>query len=83
MPGTRSRTASKSASVSKSLELWLPYLLPPSYSATIMFEPIFWICWMMYCLPVSPTVTTRISDAVPMTMPSAVKMNRILLVRKV
>ncbi len=38
---------------------------------------------MMYCLPVSPTVTTRISDAVPMTMPSAVKMNRILLVRNV
>ncbi len=37
----------------------------------------------MYCLPVSPTVTTRISDAVPMTMPSAVKMNRSLLVRKV
>src|SRR6478735_3662724 len=37
----------------------------------------------MYCLPVSPMVTTRISDAVPITMPIAVSMNRTFCSNKV
>src|SRR2546423_1248577 len=42
-----------------------------------MFAPIDWIWVKMYCLPVMPMVTTRISEAVPMTMPNAVSMKRI------
>src|SRR5437016_8694451 len=41
-----------------------------------------WIWFMTYCLPVRPIVTTTISEAVPITMPSAVRANRTLLVRK-
>src|SRR5437763_15965888 len=41
-----------------------------------------WIWFMTYCLPVRPIVTTTISDAVPITMPSAVRAKRTLLVRK-
>src|SRR5437899_2882743 len=41
-----------------------------------------WIWFMTYCLPVSPIVTTTISEAVPITMPSAVRAKRTLLVRK-
>src|ERR1035437_10905821 len=37
---------------------------------------------MAYCLPVSPTVTTRMIDAEPMTMPTIVRMKRALLARK-
>ena len=48
-----------------------------------MFAPMAWICVMMYCLPVRPIVVTRMSDAVPMTMPSAVSAKRTLLVQKV
>ena len=48
-----------------------------------MLAPIDWICCSTYCLPVRPMVTTRISDAVPITMPSAVSAKRTLLVRKV
>ena len=36
----------------------------------------------MYCLPVSPMVTTRMTEAVPMTMPSAASAKRALLKRK-
>ena len=36
----------------------------------------------MYCLPVMPMVTTRMTEAVPMTMPSAVSAKRTLLARK-
>jgi len=35
-----------------------------------------------YCLPVIPTVTTRMIDAEPITMPSMVSRNRALLARK-
>src|SRR5579884_2207419 len=37
---------------------------------------------MTYCLPVSPMVTTTIREAVPITMPIAVRAKRTLLVRK-
>src|SRR5215467_14154149 len=40
-----------------------------------------WIWFITYCLPVSPMVTTRMSDIVPITMPSAVRAKRTLLVR--
>src|SRR3954468_20554162 len=36
---------------------------------------------MMYCLPVMPIVTTKMSEAVPMTMPRAVNMNRTFAAR--
>ena len=35
-----------------------------------------------YCLPVIPTVTTRMIDAEPITMPSMVSRKRALLARK-
>ena len=56
---------------------------PPAYSAIIMLEPMFCICCSRYCLPVRPMVTTRMSDAVPITIPSEVRMNRILPIRNV
>ena len=37
---------------------------------------------MMYCLPVSPMVTTKMSEAVPITMPSAVRAKRTLAAAK-
>src|SRR5437773_5487441 len=40
------------------------------------------IWFITYCLPVSPMVTTTMSEAVPITMPSAVRAKRTLLVRK-
>src|SRR6202012_4081391 len=36
----------------------------------------------MYCFPVSPTGTTRIREADPITMPREVSITRTLLVRK-
>src|SRR4029077_17303943 len=48
-----------------------------------MFAPIDWIKRCTYCLPVMPIVTTRISEAVPMTMPRAVRAKRTLLLMKV
>src|ERR1700756_1958165 len=48
-----------------------------------MFAPIAWIRRCTYCLPVSPIVTTRMRDAVPITMPSAVSAKRTLLLLKV
>ena len=55
---------------------------PPAYSTSTELVPIFWISSEMYCLPVKPMVTTRITDAVPITMPSAVSIKRVLLARK-
>ena len=52
------------------------------YSTSTRLVPMAWIRWRMYCLPVSPMVTTRISEAEPITMPSEVCMTRTLLVRK-
>src|SRR5580765_5947040 len=37
---------------------------------------------MTYCLPVRPIVTTTINEAVPITIPSAVRAKRHLLLRK-
>src|SRR5258707_14089795 len=41
--------------------------------------PSIW--FMTYCLPVRPMVTTRISVAVPITIPRVVRAKRTLLVR--
>src|SRR3954447_23428725 len=38
---------------------------------------------MTYCFPVNPIVTTRIKEAVPMTIPRAVRAKRTLLLMKV
>src|SRR5271157_3814039 len=48
-----------------------------------MLAPMPWIWFRTYCLPVRPTVTTRIREAVPMTIPRAVRVKRILFRRKV
>ena len=55
---------------------------PPEYSTSTSLVPIFWISFRMNCLPVMPMVTTKITDAVPMTMPRAVSAKRSLLERK-
>ena len=55
---------------------------PPLYSNSTELVISFSNSWRMNCLPVSPMVTTRITEAVPMTMPSAVSAKRILLERK-
>src|ERR1017187_3989881 len=57
-------------------------MLPPLYCISILFGPRLEMVSRAYCLPVSPTVTTRMIDAEPMTMPSMVSRNRALLARK-
>ena len=47
-----------------------------------MFGPMFSSSFIAYCLPVSPIVTTRINEAEPITMPSAVNAKRTLFSRK-
>src|SRR5215475_8951456 len=44
-----------------------------------MFAPMDWMRRCTYCFPVMPMVTTRISEAVPMTIPRAVRAKRTLL----
>ena len=56
---------------------------PLWYSASIWLVPMDWIWFSTYCLPVMPMVTTRIREAVPMTIPSAVSAKRTLLLQKV
>src|SRR6266700_2456854 len=46
-----------------------------------MLAPMDWIWFSAYCFPARPMVTTQISTAVPITMPTAVRIKRILLVR--
>src|SRR5258708_3746847 len=46
-----------------------------------MLAPMDWIWFSAYCLPARPTVTTKISAAVQITIPTAVRIKRILLVR--
>src|SRR5260370_32371627 len=46
-----------------------------------MLAPIDCIWFSAYCLPVRPMVTTTIRDAVPITMPNAVRTNLTLLIR--
>ena len=57
-------------------------MLPPLYCISILFGPRLEMVSSAYCLPVIPTVTTRMIDAEPMTMPSMVSRNRALLARK-
>jgi hypothetical protein len=52
-------------------------------ASQISLVPMAWIWFSTYWRPVMPMVTTRMSDAVPITMPSAVRMNRTLLLQKV
>jgi len=52
---------------------------PPEYSSSTELVSIFCNSARMYCLPVRPMVTTRMTEAVPMTMPSAVRAKRSLL----
>ena len=47
-----------------------------------MLVPILSSRPKIYCLPVRPIVTTKISEAVPMTIPRAVSAKRSLLARK-
>ncbi len=57
-------------------------MLPPLYCISILLGPRLEMVSMAYCLPVMPTVTTRMMDAEPMTMPSMVSRKRALLARK-
>ena len=81
--GTCAITAFKSSMVSGSVAVAVMRGAPPMYSAEIRLAPMAWIWFRMYCLPVMPMVTTRINEAVPITMPSAVRANRTLLLQKV
>src|SRR5271165_5394591 len=54
----------------------------PEYSAQIRLEPTLLIWVNRNCLPVSEMVTTRMRDAVPITMPKAVMVARTLSARK-
>ena len=83
MPGTCSCAALRSSMVSGSGVTLATRCPPLWYSASIWLVPMDWICCSTYCLPVMPIVTTRISEAVPMTMPRAVSAKRTLLLRKV
>src|SRR6187402_3160883 len=84
MLGTWSRTATMSSRVMLSGVLTLsgPETLPPTYIISLMFGPMLEIRLMAYWRPVRPSVATRIIDAEPMTMPSIVSRNRVLLARK-
>ena len=52
------------------------------YHKAGLFGPRLEMVSSAYCLPVIPTVTTRMIDAEPMTMPSMVSRKRALLARK-
>src|SRR6266702_1712731 len=84
MPGTCSLTAASSSRVIKSGVVVLsgPTTLPPLYCISIMLGPMLARRLSAYCLPVSPSVVTRMMDAEPMTMPSMVRRKRTLLARK-
>src|SRR5260370_543553 len=84
MPGTCSLTAASSSRVIKSGVLVLsgPTMLPPLYCISIMLGPMLARRLSAYCLPVSPSVVTRMMEADPMTMPSMVRRKRTLLARK-
>jgi hypothetical protein len=81
--GTCVSTARSSSIVSRSLR-YSPTLPeePPEYSTSTIFGPMFSSSFIAYCLPVSPMVATRISEAEPITMPSAVSAKRTLFSRK-
>ena len=55
---------------------------PPEYCISTLFGPSPEMVSSAYCFPVSPTVTTSTIDADPMTIPSIVSRNRVLLARK-
>ena len=81
--GTCSITADSSSRVRKSLRVSvIAPTPPPAYSSSTMLVPTPWIVFRTYCLPVRPMVTTRMSEAEPMTIPSAVSAKRTLLARK-
>ena len=56
--------------------------VPPPYCNSILLGPMLVSSSSAYCLPVDPSVATRMMDAEPMTMPSMVSMKRVLLARK-
>src|SRR5580658_4593811 len=55
---------------------------PPAYSSSTRLVPMPWISLRMYWRPVAEMATTRMTDAVPMTMPSAVSTKRTFDERK-
>ncbi len=55
---------------------------PPAYSSSTRLVPMPWISLRMYWRPVAEMATTRITEAVPMTMPSAVSTKRTFDERK-
>src|SRR6266702_5163327 len=57
-------------------------MLPPLYCISILLGPRLSMVLSAYSLPVRPTVTTRMIDADPITIPSIVNRNRALLARK-
>src|SRR6202034_3073482 len=59
-----------------------PITTPPEYCISTLFGPRPEIASSAYCLPVRHTVATRMIDADPITMPSIVSRNRVLLARK-
>ena len=73
------RTASTSASLMKSASYLGGMIGPPSYCAKIRFDPTPRILSRIRSRLVIEMVTTRITEALPINSPSAVRAVRILL----